>query len=639
MKSEIIEKLGQGDVLLPSLIGEGLAANDRVKTRLSVLQAAAAHARDPDGVRFELTDECRAAGIDPVPLEALVNRSSMVADGRLTAPGLAKLGAAIWDDMAAMLRAVTAGDAGAGKQPGERLAALKSSATIGSSDDIDLAQVVKLTGLSDHGGDSLHRLIMDLHKALNRLAAAQAEETVAGAHAYGLRPEDRPALEAFMRGLNATRKLKFNHPGLDTTAIRTATRFIIQNDIGETDAHVVVAAVEGNTVTVTYTDVHRARAKFFTERFRNFPVQWSGLERKSGFGEDGVFYLVTGRLPAANGEGCCAFLEALGAALVFLIDWNKARKTLREWVSNADAVRVLDSAARHRLGHRGFLELGGPLLVASAVHHAAPARIGFGERLDYALGREAAVDFLKSVLRTSTETLLAGSSLRLAQAGIEAALVSHLQGVSAKLLTVSIRQAGLAREIAVDIKTTLSERASQQPIDRALPDRARRIEEKADRIALETRSEIRRFNADRDTERLVNEMEDAIDELEQAAFVASLTPVTLVPALLDPLVELCSAAVAGAEAAAMGAAAAAEIPHGQRADSDAVLAAVVKLIDAEHRGDAAERAVTTNVLTGEFDQKTALSALELARALERATDRLATFGHALREHVLADLST
>ena len=641
MKSEIIEKLGQSDVLLPSLIEKGLAANDRVKARLSVLQAASARARDPDGARFELTDECRAAGLDPVALETLVNRASMMAEGRFTAPGLAKLGAAIWEDMQDMTGAVKVGDAGAANRFVERLSTIKgaTATTIPSSDDIDLTQIVKLTDLSDNDGDSLHRLIMDLHKALNRLAAAQAEETVAGAHAYGLQPEDRPALEAFMRGLNATRQLKFNHPGLETTAVRTATRFVIQNDIGETDAHVVMTTVEANTVTVSYTDVHRARAKFFTERFRNFPVKWSGLERKSGFGEDGVFYLITGRLSAGNGEAKAAFLEALGASLVFLIDWNRARKTLREWVSNADALRVLDWAARHSIGHRAFLELGGPHFVASAVHHAAPSRIGFGERLDYALGREAAIDFLKSVLRIATETLLAGSSLRLAQAGAEAALVSHLQGVGAKLLAVTIRQAGLARQIAVDIKAALGEGRVGQVIDGAVPDRARRIEEKADRIALETRSEIRRFNADRGTERLVNEMEDAIDELEQAAFVASLTPAALVAALREPLIELCSAAVAGAEAAAIGAAAAAEIPHGRRVDSDTVLSAVATLIEAEHRGDAAERAVTASVLKDEFDLKTALSALELARALERATDRLAMFGHTLREHVLADLST
>jgi hypothetical protein len=44
------------------------------------------------------------------------------------------------------------------------------------------------------------------------------------------------------------------------------------------------------------------------------------------------------------------------------------------------------------------------------------------------------------------------------------------------------------------------------------------------------------------------------------------------------------------------------------------------------------------VLRAEFDLKTALSVLELARALERSTDRLAGFGHLLRRHVLADLS-
>jgi hypothetical protein len=105
------------------------------------------------------------------------------------------------------------------------------------------------------------------------------------------------------------------------------------------------------------------------------------------------------------------------------------------------------------------------------------------------------------------------------------------------------------------------------------------------------------------------------------------------------LAELCGAAVAGTEAAAMGVAAAAEVPEGHRVDSDDALAAVVRLIEAEHAGDTAERAVTAVVLRGEADPKAALPALELARALERATDRLAGFGHLLREHVLSDLAT
>jgi hypothetical protein len=250
------------------------------------------------------------------------------------------------------------------------------------------------------------------------------------------------------------------------------------------------------------------------------------------------------------------------------------------------------------------------------------------------------VDFLKTVLRVSAESLLQGSSVRLARDRIEADLVRHLQRVDATLLAVVIRQAGMAREIAADLAQFVAERQANRSFDcAALANRARRIEEKADRVALEARSEIARFDADRAIECLVNQIEDAIDELEQAAFVASLVPSELAPELLEPLAELCATAVFGTEAAAVGVAAAAEVPEGHRIDSEDALAAVGRLIDAEHKADAAERSVTAKILTGDFDLKMALSVLDLARAIERATDRLAGFGHLLRQHVLAELST
>ncbi len=128
MKSEIIERLGQADILLPALIAEGLAANDRVKVRLSVLQAAARHARDPRGARFDLTDECRAAGIDAVAMQTLVNGASLLSGEQITAPGLGGLAAAIFDDVATMARAVKAADAAQGDAALERLSALKDAA-------------------------------------------------------------------------------------------------------------------------------------------------------------------------------------------------------------------------------------------------------------------------------------------------------------------------------------------------------------------------------------------------------------------------------------------------------------------------------------------------------------------------------
>jgi uncharacterized protein Yka (UPF0111/DUF47 family) len=339
-------------------------------------------------------------------------------------------------------------------------------------------------------------------------------------------------------------------------------------------------------------------------------------------------------------QGRDTFLETLGASLVFLIDWNKARKLLRTWVSKSESVQILEWAARHRFGHRGFLVLGGSELVAAAVRHAAPARIGFGEPLERALGRTGAIDFLKTVLRVSTEALLQGSSVRLARDRIEADLVRHLQRVDAALLATVIRQAGLAREIAAGLDQIVTEWRLGQPVNgAALAKKAERIEQKADLIAVEVRGEIDRLDADRGVERLVNRIEDAIDELEQAAFVASLVPSGLNAELFDPLKALCAAAVSGTEAAAAGVAAAVEVPEGHRIDTEDALAAVSRLIDAEHAADAAERKLTAIILQGECNLKTALSAIELARALERATDRLAAFGHQLREHVLTDLST
>lgn len=137
---------------------------------------------------------------------------------------------------------------------------------------------------------------------------------------------------------------------------------------------------------------------------------------------------------------------------------------------------------------------------------------------------------------------------------------------------------------------------------------------------------------------MIDHAEQAVDELEQAAFIASLAPVRIDPALLSPIAELCAIVMTATEAMASGLAAAAEVPEGRRTDSEDALAAVVRLIDAEHAADASERTITARVFAGGFDVATSLAALELARAIERATDRLAGLGHLLRQYVIADLS-
>jgi uncharacterized protein Yka (UPF0111/DUF47 family) len=642
MKSRIIEHLGEADILLPALVAKGLAANDRVKVHLSALQAAAEHARNPGDAAPDLAAECRNAGLDPAPVRQFIGGARMPADGRITAPHLAEIGKAILAELDVMLDAVAAGSPAEGREATDRFAGTRAKERLASLSGIGEADIAALTGISAADGESLHRLIMDLHKALNRLAAGSAEETVAGAHAFGLQSEDRPAVEAFMRGLHATSHLKFDHPGLATTAVRSGSRLTIQNDIGVTDAHVIVIGIEGNAVSVTHTDVHRARARFFTGLLNGFPAQWSGLDatKAEGLADDGAFYLVTGRYDAETSERRDAFLEAIGASLVFLIDWNKARKVLRTFVAKDEAIRILDWAARNRIGHRAFLELGGGELITGAVRNAASARIGFGERFDAVLGRNTAVEFLKGVLRTSTEALQEGRSVRLVRDRVEADLVRGLKRVDSALLAIVVRQAGLAREIAASVAHHVGGLSSGVGGEgERLAEKAKRIEEKADQVARDARAEIARLDAGPAIEQLVNGIEDVVDELEQAAFIASLLPDKISDSVLKPLSELCAVVLTGAETAVSGADAAGDVPDGRRADSEDALAAVDRLTDVEHEADDAERSVTTQVLHGGLDLASSVAALDLARALERATDRMASFGHLLRAHVLADLAS
>jgi uncharacterized protein Yka (UPF0111/DUF47 family) len=266
-------------------------------------------------------------------------------------------------------------------------------------------------------------------------------------------------------------------------------------------------------------------------------------------------------------------------------------------------------------------------------------RIGFGERMDAALGREAAIDFLKAVLRISSQALLEGKSARLVRDRVEAELVRRLERVDSALLAFVVRQAGLAHDIAAAITQHISNLRSGRRADgTALARRARQLEEKADRILIEARNHVARFEGGAAIEQLVDRIEEAIDEIEQAAFIASLLPGGLDQAVLTALRELCDATMSATCAVTSGTVAAAEAPEGRRADSEDVLAAVARLVDVEHAADSSEREVTALVFRGDIDLRAVLSTLEFARALERATDRMAGFGHVLSRHVLEDLS-
>ena len=638
MKTRIVEFLGHGELLLPQLVESGLAANDRAKVRFALIQAAAAHAHNPAQAPADFSSECRRVGIEPAVAQVLVHDAQIAPGHSLAAPGLGRLIDDVYGDVCAMIAPLVATEDAFGAIAEQRLGTI-AGRIVATHDTL---RETDISGLIDVGGEtaSLHRLVMDLHKKLNGLASDCADQDVAGARVRGLQPEDRLVVEAFMKGLASTRELKFDHPGLDTTAARSGDCVVIQNDIGTTDAHVILVSVRDLFVEVRYTDVHRARAEFFVRLFDRFSADWTGLNERTleGLAKNNSFFMVGGTFKAASRGARDEFLAEVGASLVFLIDWNKARKRLQALVRNNEAVAILLWAARHRHGHRAFLELGGNDLVTAAARHAAPSRIGFGERLDSVLGREGATDFLQSTLRICTDALRAGRSVRMVRDALEADLISRLGRTESTLLAVVVRQAGLAREIATRLAEHIADVQTGRACDgEKLARRAKFIEEKADRIAVDTRNAIAALEASPTITKLVNALEDAIDDLEQAAFMALYLPMQLDAPDWRPLEDLCAAAVSGAEAIASGVEAASLVGEGKRLDSDDALNTVSRLMDIEHFADAAERTATAFVLQRAENVRSALAVLEFARALERATDRLSSVGHHLYEHVMSDL--
>jgi hypothetical protein len=419
-----------------------------------------------------------------------------------------------------------------------RLDGLLSALPAAADDLIDPGATAAMMQAGHDGADSLHRLVMDLHKRLNAMQAELAEENLDGAAVYNLAGEDRPLVSAFMAGLNRTAKLKFAHPGLGTTATRADSRLVIQNDIGTTDAHVIVIHVQGLAVSVTYTDVHAERLAFFQDLLKPRGVKWEG-ERTAMLAAGSPFFLATGRLEAADATGCRAYLEFLGSRLVFLIDWNRARKQLRGFLRGPDRLALLRSAAETEIGHRGFLELSGARVVNEAIEAVSGSSMHFGDRLCDVLGDAETLDFLKFVFKAATEGLLSGQSHGLIHDRIRVALAAHFNNEERQLLRLAADHAGLIFEIASLVRDGLQAEAGGAG-KRAR--RAARFEHDADQLVVATRGAVRRRPDYAVFQPILEAADDAADALEDAAFLLDLDaledrPLGALQTLADVLAE------------------------------------------------------------------------------------------------------
>ena len=648
MKTAVLEAIGEAPLQPAAEVNSALAANDRLKYFLALLQFALSQADHPEQAPVSLARERVACGIDNNEFDDVV-RAARREGEHYRLPGAAMLLARIERDMRVMAAPVIAAR-GADDEFARRLETVLSALPDAKDDLVERAAIECMTSFASGPTDSLHRLVMDLHKALNAMAAKLAGEKLAGASIYELQPEDRPRVSAFMAGVNRTAYLKFGHPGLGCIATRSAGRLVVQNDIGTTDAHVIVVHIDGLQTTLTYTDVHPERVRFLRDMLSRFVVTWNGerTRKHAGLAEGMAFVLVTGHFVAKDEGELLSYLEFLGSRLVFLIDWNRARKQLRSFLPATQRNELLRWAADAEVGHRGFLELGGARLINEAIEATAGSAVHFGDRLCDVLGTSATVSFLRFAFRAATEGLRARHTQGLIRDRVRAELAVHFSNEGKRLLRVAAEHAGLVFEIATLVRDAVQSDAGDTDGLERMTRRARAFEHNADQLVTATREVARRRGDQSPLLDLIEAADDAADELEEAAFLLQLLAKTE-PAreALEALAELADILATAAQEWVKTLAHAAHVDRSPRGDGgdgiglqddvDDFLTAVDCVGTLEHEADDAERALTSAAIQHAQDFRQLHLYAEIGRSLEAAADALKHASLLAREHVLGSV--
>jgi len=635
-KTQAVASLGQHRLMLPTWVKASLSANDRLKVCLTVLQAASSHASHPNRDLPDLSREIAACGMNAAWLHDVAAVSRRV-DEDLLIQDMPRLIKCVGDDLATMARPVLA-TTPAGEEPHPRVKHWLDWLAELPPDRLSDQQVEALTSGRSGESDSLHLLVMDLHKRINRLSGELASEVIDGANAWELQPQDRALVAAFMRGLNRTAVLKFDHPGLDTSATRDGERLLLQNDIGTNDAHVLVIQVIARTITLTYSDLHRARLEFFQALLEPFAAKWSGVESRvtADLNQGAAYSVGTARFDCADDPALEAALEGVGSRIVFLIDWNRARKRLKAFVGKEDAIAILTEVARLDVGHRAWLQVGGERLIFTAMQAAGEGAFRIGDRLDEVIGKADAHAFLVAVMRLACDALRRGQPTALVADETRMLLAQHVRQRTNEFDLLA-EHASYCQALAQAVSDGLAhgaERSGKAAADLAA--RSKAWERKADHLVMQAREKAQRQPRWRPVAKLVEQSDDVADALEEAAFLISLIADHHLKGWNDEVRKALARLAAIVLQATQDQVKALAIARTLGSNSDAVdndgfLSATWRVLQAERQCDALLRDARRVILGAVEDAPSLMLANDLAAALELASDRLLAASYALRD--------
>jgi hypothetical protein len=348
--------------------------------------------------------------------------------------------------------------------------------------------------------------------------------------------------------------------------------------------------------------------------------------------------MYVGRYAAEKQEDLERYLTFLGSRLVFLIDWNRARKRLARFVKQADAAMLLKWAADNDVGHCGFLQAGDVHLIRTALERAAPRQMHVGGRLDELIGRDSACAFLMTVLAVTSAGMANRRSLHLIEDEIEAELLTYLETTDQSVLTAVADHAALVSALSDRLRGALIRlKGHGAPEDAArTADVAKVWEQRAVDIVRRSTRLLEYTNDGHNLRRLLTEAETAADVLEQAAFTLTLVPRQTDHkgvALLDDLADLVSQSAREYVRCIEDAR---DIHRAAtRSDLERLLVAVDRLTDLEHQSGAAERVIEATLMHDSNDFREVHVVSAMARSFQQAVQSLARCSTIVRDYVLS----
>lgn len=644
LKEKAVSSLGPSSLLLPAWVKSALAANDRLKLYLSMLQAAAQHASTPDAPLVDWDAELAANGLRDAPWLRELVKTAYFDDELLVIPQLDSLLSALSSDLTTMARPIC----DAGHAPSTDLVArrdhwLQRFSGLEEEEGLDRDLIAQLTHGDRQQGDSFHLLVMDLHKALNGLAGELATENLDGAHVWQIEDKDRPLIRSFMLGLKRTAPLKFSHSGLDTAVTRDGDKLLIQNDIGTNDAHVLVMEVQARTLTLTYSDLHATRFAFFCRALERIGFTWKRFDpvTTAGLNDGKPYHLGRATLMAEDDEALLAGLQHVASRIVFVIDWNRARKALKPFVRKAQTIDILTRAAERDWGHMAWLLAGGEQLVFNAMQAVDGEAFRIGDRLDDVIGETAAAEFLLDLMRIASQMLLQQQPLAII-ADEARLLLSQVLRRRTFEFDLMAEHAAYCHALAQSLCDAIESGMPATAEATVLVARSKAWERRADHVLMDARQRASRQHHWAGVVDLLEKADNIADALEEATFILSLTvtpPLPGLPAAVGPVLQRLAATTLAAIQDQVKAIEIARHLHEQTdaSDSEVFLQTLWRMLRAERQCDELLRQARLTILQNLHDRPAELMlASDLAARLEEASDSLLETGYALRAMVFTN---